>query len=63
MTPNQEGLIECAFVWYAVEFFEANTNRLICTTQDPVDIYCGRSVTIRPDGNGGFVCAREDEEQ
>lgn len=40
---NHTGYLDCEYVWYQVQFFEVNTNKFICSTGDPVDVYCGNA--------------------
>jgi len=50
------GYLSCEFVWYTVEFFEANTNKMLCSTGSPVDVYCGNTVVLDGNGSNGYQC-------
>eukprot|EP00002_Diphylleia_rotans_P009560 TRINITY_DN19950_c0_g1_i1.p1 TRINITY_DN19950_c0_g1~~TRINITY_DN19950_c0_g1_i1.p1 ORF type:complete len:246 (+),score=54.23 TRINITY_DN19950_c0_g1_i1:48-785(+) len=50
------GTLGCEWVWYKVNAYSANDNRMMCTTGDPIDVYCGDTVEIRGSASSGYKC-------
>eukprot|EP01100_Stratorugosa_tubuloviscum_P009432 TRINITY_DN396_c0_g1_i1.p1 TRINITY_DN396_c0_g1~~TRINITY_DN396_c0_g1_i1.p1 ORF type:complete len:128 (-),score=26.54 TRINITY_DN396_c0_g1_i1:104-487(-) len=53
---NNSGYLSCEYVWYEVQVFSANTNEFLCTTGQPVNVYCGNAVVITGNRTVGYTC-------
>ena len=56
LEAGHTGYLSCEYVWYEVQFFEVNTNKFLCTTGEPTDVYCGNAVVLEGNSTDGYIC-------